>query len=60
MPKLEYRSLFFEEEYHEPEGGYYQPVLQLNYPGEPCCPSSSPLLPEAAFTAAPKPRMCIH
>eukprot|EP00193_Tetraselmis_chui_P004618 CAMPEP_0177767804 /NCGR_PEP_ID=MMETSP0491_2-20121128/9341_1 /TAXON_ID=63592 /ORGANISM="Tetraselmis chuii, Strain PLY429" /LENGTH=424 /DNA_ID=CAMNT_0019284485 /DNA_START=171 /DNA_END=1445 /DNA_ORIENTATION=- len=33
MPKLEYRSLFFEEEYHEPEGGYYQPVLQLNYPG---------------------------
>lgn len=34
MPKLEYRSLFFEEEYHEPEGGYFQPVLQLNYPGD--------------------------
>ena len=33
MPKLEYRSLRFEEEYHEPEGGYYQEALQVNYPG---------------------------
>ena len=29
MPKLEYRSLRFEEEYHEPEGGYYQEALQV-------------------------------
>lgn len=34
MPKLEYRSLRFEQEYHEPEGGYYQEALQVNYPGE--------------------------
>lgn len=34
LPKLEYRSLKFEEEYHEPEDGYYQNCLQLNYPGE--------------------------
>ena len=33
MPKLEYRSLRFEEEYHEPQGGYYQEALQVNYPG---------------------------
>jgi UDP-galactopyranose mutase len=33
LPKLEYRSLRFFEEYHEPEGGFYQPCLQLNYPG---------------------------
>mmetsp|Transcript_13047 Transcript_13047/g.41228 ORF Transcript_13047/g.41228 Transcript_13047/m.41228 type:complete len:409 (+) Transcript_13047:101-1327(+) len=34
MPKLEYRSLQFVEEFHEaPEGGFYQPCLQLNYPG---------------------------
>lgn len=34
LPKLEYRSLKFEEEYHEPEGGFYQSCLQLNYPGK--------------------------
>ncbi len=33
MPKLEYRSLRFEEEYLEPEGGFYQEALQVNYPG---------------------------
>jgi UDP-galactopyranose mutase len=41
LPKLEYRSLRFFEEYHEPEAdgaksphpGFYQPCLQLNYPG---------------------------
>jgi len=41
LPKLEYRSLRFFEEYHEPETdttksdhpGFYQPCLQLNYPG---------------------------
>mmetsp|Transcript_16438 Transcript_16438/g.27647 ORF Transcript_16438/g.27647 Transcript_16438/m.27647 type:complete len:417 (+) Transcript_16438:242-1492(+) len=33
LPKLEYRSLRFEPEYHEPEGGYYQEALQVNYPG---------------------------
>jgi len=33
MPKLEYRSLRFEKEYHEPEGGYYQEALQVNDPG---------------------------
>ena len=30
MPKLEYRSLRFEKEYHEPEGGYYQEALQVS------------------------------
>jgi len=33
MPKLEYRSLKFTKEYHEPEGGYYQEALQVNYCG---------------------------
>jgi UDP-galactopyranose mutase len=38
LPKLEYRSLRFREEYHEPDpsgehGAFYQPCLQLNYPG---------------------------
>ena len=28
VTQLEYRSLRFEEEYHEPEGGYYQEALQ--------------------------------
>lgn len=32
MPKLEYRSLRFEVEYHEPEAGYYQPALQVRFP----------------------------
>lgn len=31
MPKLEYRSLRFEQEYHEPEGGYYQEALQARF-----------------------------
>lgn len=33
MPKLEYRSLRFEKEYHEPEGGYYQEALQVSRRG---------------------------
>ena len=33
MPKLEYRSLRFEKEFHEPESGFYQEALQVNYPG---------------------------
>ena len=33
LPKLEYRSLRFEREYHEPEGGFFQEALQVNYPG---------------------------
>ena len=37
LPKLEYRSLRFFEEYHEGEDNtkpfFYQPCLQLNYPG---------------------------
>jgi len=33
LPKLEYRSLRFQEEIHESEEGYFQPCLQLNYPG---------------------------
>lgn len=33
MPKLEYRSLRFEEEYvEEPEGGYFQEAMVVNYP----------------------------
>lgn len=32
MPKLEYRSLRFEKEFHEPESGFYQEALQVNYP----------------------------
>ena len=28
LPKLEYRSLRFEKEFHEPESGYYQEALQ--------------------------------
>ena len=32
-PRLEYRSLVFEQEYHEPTDGYYQEALQVNYPG---------------------------
>uniref|UniRef100_A0A7S0KFY8 UDP-galactopyranose mutase C-terminal domain-containing protein n=1 Tax=Micromonas pusilla TaxID=38833 RepID=A0A7S0KFY8_MICPS len=33
MPKLEYRSLRFEEEYIDnPEGGYYQEAMVVNYP----------------------------
>ena len=34
MPKLEYRSLRFEEEYvEEPEGGYFQEAMVVNHPG---------------------------
>merc|ERR1719321_2639985 len=33
MPKLEYRSIRFEEEYvKEPEGGYFQEAMVVNYP----------------------------
>merc|ERR1719401_2151837 len=33
MPKLEYRSLRFEEEYVEnPNGGYFQEAMVVNYP----------------------------
>ena len=33
MPKLEYRSLRFEEEYiQEPEGGFFQEAMVINYP----------------------------
>ena len=32
MKKLEYRSIFFETEYLEPDGGYYQPSWMVNYP----------------------------
>lgn len=33
LPKLEYRSIVFEKEYHEPAGGYYQPRFVVNHPG---------------------------
>ena len=34
MPKLEYRSLRFEEEFVEkPEGGFYQEAMVVNHPG---------------------------
>ncbi|MEW5313402.1 MAG: hypothetical protein WDW38_004973 [Sanguina aurantia] len=33
LPKLEYRSLLFEKEFHEPDSGFYQEALQVNYPG---------------------------
>lgn len=33
MPRLEYRSLHFEEEWvAEPEGGFFQPAMVVNYP----------------------------
>lgn len=32
MEKLEYRSIFWEKEYHEPESGFYQPVWVVNHP----------------------------
>lgn len=31
--KLEYRSIYFQREYHEPESGFYQPSWMVNYPG---------------------------
>ena len=34
--QLEYRSLRFEEEYHEPEGGFYQEALQASARGVAC------------------------
>ena len=35
MPKLEYRSLRFEEEYvANPPGGFFQELMVVNYPGE--------------------------
>merc|ERR1719335_1558944 len=40
MPKLEYRSLRFEEEYvEEPKGGFFQEAMVVNYPA-----------PDVAFT----------
>jgi len=33
LPKLEYRSIFWDKEYLEPEGGFYQPAWVVNYPG---------------------------
>ena len=32
LPKLEYRSIFWEKEYLEPEGGLFQPAWVVNYP----------------------------
>ena len=31
--KLEYRSIYFEKEYLEPQDGYFQPSWMVNYPG---------------------------
>jgi len=45
MPKLEYRSLNFTKEYHEPEGGFYQESLQMNY-----CGMTGPEEEEVPFT----------
>jgi len=33
LPKLEYRSIFWEKEYLEPPGGVFQPNWVVNYPG---------------------------
>jgi len=33
LAKLEYRSIFWEKEYLEPESGYFQPAWVVNYPG---------------------------
>jgi UDP-galactopyranose mutase len=33
LAKLEYRSIFWDKEYLEPEGGFYQPAWVVNYPG---------------------------
>jgi len=32
LAKLEYRSIFWDKEYLEPEGGFYQPAWVVNYP----------------------------
>ena len=32
LAKLEYRSIFFETEYLEPESGYFQPAWVVNHP----------------------------
>lgn len=33
LAKLEYRSIYFETEYFEPRGGYFQPAWVVNHPG---------------------------
>jgi len=33
LDKLEYRSIFFETEYLEPKGGFFQPAWVVNHPG---------------------------
>lgn len=33
LPKLEYRSIFWEKEYLEPRNGFFQPSWVVNYPG---------------------------
>jgi len=33
LDKLEYRSIFWDKEYLEPEGGFYQPAWVVNHPG---------------------------
>ena len=32
LPKLEYRSIFFEKEYLEPTAKFFQPAWVVNYP----------------------------
>ena len=32
LPKLEYRSIYFEKEYMEPTSGFYQPAWVVNHP----------------------------
>jgi len=33
LPKLEYRSIYFEREYHEPSSGFFQSAWVVNHPG---------------------------
>ena len=33
LAKLEYRSIYFETEYLEPKGGFFQPAWVVNHPG---------------------------
>ena len=32
LPKLEYRSIYFEKEYMEPTSGFFQPAWVVNHP----------------------------